>query len=89
MSSPNPISLLALPAEIYLSVFEYMRVRDLHTLRLTNPYFYAMISPPTHTDLLDIERSRLARKNGLLTCAGCKKLRSKAEFSPKMYKKGR
>lgn len=43
---PNPISLLALPAEINLAIFEHMRVRDLHTLRLTNPYFYAMIPPP-------------------------------------------
>lgn len=87
MSSSNSVSLVALPTEMHLAIIEHLSLLDLHTLRLTNHYFYALIPPPTHADLLVIEQSRLIRQKRFFACVGCTKLRPKAAFSPEMYKK--
>lgn len=43
--------LLDLPTELHLSILNYLPYLDLHTLRLTNSYFYALIPPPTNAKL--------------------------------------
>lgn len=86
MSSSNPTSLLDLPTEMDLLILQHLSFFDLHSLRLTNHYFHALIPPPTHAELLDNEQSPFACKNGLSACVGWTRLRPKASFSPKMFK---
>lgn len=81
--SSRPSSLVALPTEIQIAIFTHLQLLDLHTLRLTNHYFHALIPPPTHPELLMIEMADF----GFLTCVGCTRLRPEATFSSKMYKK--
>jgi hypothetical protein len=52
---------------------------DLHTLRLTNHYFHALIPPATHAGFLNVEMSDF----DFIACVGCTRLRHMAAFSPK------
>lgn len=81
MASPErPLSLLALPPEIHTAVLP-LRFFDLYTLRLVNKYFYALIPPPVHAELLLAETLDF----DFLACVGCTKLRPVATFSSKMF----
>lgn len=75
--------LLTLPTEMQDSILTHLPFLDLHTLRMTNHYFYNLIPPPTHNDLLEAEKSEI----GLYACVGCMKLRRKECFSSNMTKK--
>jgi hypothetical protein len=55
LSSRPSLSLLALPTEIHAAILTHLRFPDLHTLRLANHYFYVMIPPPIHAELLTFE----------------------------------
>jgi hypothetical protein len=50
--SSRLLSLLALPREIHAAILPFLRFFDLYTLRLVNQYFYALIPPPVHAELL-------------------------------------
>jgi hypothetical protein len=78
--SSRPLSLLALPPEIHAAILP-LRFFDLHTLRLVNKYFYALIPPPIHAELLLAETLDF----DFLACVGCTRLRPVATFSSKMF----
>lgn len=76
-------SLLALLTEIQITIFTYLQFLDLHTLQLTNCYFYALISSPTHVKLLTIKMTDFS----FLVCINCMRLCHKIVFNFKMYKR--
>jgi hypothetical protein len=80
-------SLLALPMEIHAAIFTNLCFPDLYIVRLINHYFYDMIPPPTHAELLTAETSDFARENNIFACVGCTRLCPEAVFSPKMVKR--
>ncbi|KUJ08642.1 uncharacterized protein LY89DRAFT_676558 [Mollisia scopiformis] len=55
--SSRPLSLLALPPEIHAAILPHLQFLDLHTLRLVNHYFHALVLPPSHTELLSAEKT--------------------------------
>lgn len=81
-----PPALLIMPAEPFDKIIGYLDVPDLQTLRLCCSRFFAIIAPPTHADLVTIERS-LQNRRGHFACVGCTKIRPPAMFSPSMLKK--
>lgn len=83
LSSP-PLSLLALPQKIHIAILPHLQFLDLHTLRLVNHYFHALILPPTHAELLSAETTP---KFDFLACVGCTRLRPVAKFAIKMSTK--
>ncbi|KFY18418.1 hypothetical protein V493_08635 [Pseudogymnoascus sp. VKM F-4281 (FW-2241)] len=68
-SSSSTVSLLALPGEIQNAILAVLDFPDLHKLRLTNSYFYALIPRVSR------ERRRI------FACIGCERLRPVTEFS--------
>jgi len=82
--SPRPLSLLALPPEIHAAILPHLQFLDLHTLRLVNHYFHALILPPQHCELLSAEKTP---SFDFLACVGCTRLRPVAKFSIKMFTK--
>lgn len=70
---------------MYEQSITHLPFLDLHTLRLTNHYFHALIPPPTHLDLVKAEMSEFH----FLTCEGCTRLRPTDKFSSKMTKKNK
>lgn len=90
MTSPDTTpSLLALPTEIQDEIFTNLCFPDLYSVRLINHYFYDIIPPPAHADLLTAETLDFAREINAFACVGCTRLRPQAAFSPKMVKKKR
>jgi hypothetical protein len=55
--SSRPHSLLALPPEIHVAILPHLQFLDLHTLRLVNHFFHALILPPLHDELLSAEKT--------------------------------
>lgn len=91
MASPEtviklPRTLLTTPPEIQNKIIRYLETPDVHVLRLTSKYFYDIIPPPTHADLLAIEAS-LEINIDHFACVGCTKMVSLYKFSPSMVKK--
>lgn len=82
--SSRPLSLLALPPEIHAAILPHLQFLDLHTLRLVNHYFHALVLPPTHAELLSVEKTP---NFDFLACVGCTRLRPVASFSIKMFTK--
>jgi hypothetical protein len=88
MTSPDTTpSLLALPTEIHDEIFTNLCFPDLYSVRLINHYFYNIIAPPVHAELLTAETLDFAREINAFACVGCTRLRPQAAFSPKMVKK--
>jgi hypothetical protein len=77
-----PLSLLALPLEIHAAILPHLQFLDLHTLRLVNHYFHALILPPPYDELLLAEKTP---NFDFLACVGCTRLRPVAKFSIKMF----
>jgi hypothetical protein len=72
--SPSPFPLLALPPEIHLAILPHLPFLDLHTLRLTNHHFHALIPPPTYAEFLAIEKPGF----DFVAYVGCSRLQQAA-----------
>jgi len=86
----NRRTLLGLPTEIHEEIIKNLhRINDFisrSNLRLTCSYFHDLIKPPTHADLLQVERSAFGRKRELYSCSDCILLLPKSQFADKMRK---
>jgi len=81
-----PHTLLTIPVEIQTYIMGHLDIPGLQTLRLSCNYFYIIIPPPVHADLVAIEAS-LQGNIDYFACVGCTTIRPRAMFSPSMLKK--
>jgi hypothetical protein len=88
-----PPPLLRLATELHLTIISYLPnlkdAKDDHDLALlqlrrTNRYFHNLIPPPTHTDLLALEKVHC--KNSRYACKFCLRLRPARASAPSMLK---
>jgi hypothetical protein len=78
----SPVSnLLAIPAEIQLAIISHLVFPEVQFLRCVNHHFMNLIPAPSHSSLLEAEKSDLARSRNAYTCAVCLRLRSPGNFS--------
>ncbi|KAF7900542.1 uncharacterized protein EAF01_007844 [Botrytis porri] len=86
-SSPEPRTLESLPAEIQDKIIGYLGFVGKTKLRQTNHFYNATIPAPTPTNeglrelILATESEKYARKNKLLACNNCLRLRHRSRFT--------
>lgn len=80
---------LDLPPELHALINKSLHVCDLLQLRLTCAYFYALLPPPSHEQLLQAESTDWARHRDLYACRYCLRLRSACHFADRMLRRRR
>jgi hypothetical protein len=77
--------LIDLPLELQYEIIKYLpECPGKYTLRRTCRYFYNLITPPTHPELLVIERQQLCKTRNFLACKLCLRLRHRSKFGDLM-----
>lgn len=66
---------MTLPTELHLLIGANLSAWEARPLRVVNRYFLALFPPPTHAELLELEKTEYAKSKDLWACAACKKLR--------------
>jgi hypothetical protein len=88
-SDPKP-TLLDLPVELQKAIIENLSPADFpakFNLRTTCHYFFALIQPPTHNELLAEEQSPYGCVKELFACRECLRLRPNTKFADDMRRK--
>lgn len=80
---------LDLPPEIHLLIVKNLFFTDKLHLQATCTYFYKLIPPLTHAELLEAEGSDYATRRNLYTCRYCLRLLPASEFADRMFRKRR
>jgi hypothetical protein len=83
----TPTTLSNLAREIHLDIIARLPYDAKASLRSTNRYFYSIILPFSHDDLLVAEGEEYAAARDLLACKYCLYLHHKSEFGDNMTKK--
>lgn len=84
-----PASFLGLPPEIHLLIIDQLFFRDKIYLKRTCAYFYDLVPPLSHGELLDAETSDYARGRDLYACRYCLRLLPASEFADRMLRRRR
>ncbi|KAL4907112.1 hypothetical protein BDW74DRAFT_175898 [Aspergillus multicolor] len=86
---PATTTIFTLPPELHLHIRAHLSFPSTILLRLTCRYFYALLDPLTHVQLLDAENSDFAVSKNLYACRYCLRLRDGEEFAVRMLSSGR
>ncbi|KAL2869243.1 F-box domain protein [Aspergillus lucknowensis] len=81
--------LLSLPPELHLLIISNLSFPDLTCLKVTCSYFYHLIPPMSHEELLEAECTAFAIDKDLYACRYCLRLRSGGRFADRMLRRRR
>lgn len=82
-------SLITLPAELQEQIIQELAFPDNIFLGMTCRYFYTILKPPTHEQLLSAENTEFTIREDIYACRDCLRLRRASRFADNMTKKKR